>query len=58
MTDFPDNPTVGATFLHPSGRTYEFDGSVWSIVRAGSSTFNALAQRVQQLEEISFLILE
>ena len=58
MADFPDNPTVGATFLHPNGRTYEFDGSVWSVVRAGSSTFAALQQRVQQLEEISFLILE
>ena len=58
MADFPDNPTVGETYLHPSGRTYSYDGSVWSIVRAGSSTFAALQQRVQQLEEISFLILE
>tara|TARA_S200002703_G_scaffold151829_1_gene151631 strand:+ start:193 stop:369 length:177 start_codon:yes stop_codon:yes gene_type:complete len=58
MADFPNNPTDGETFTHPNGRTYTFDGSVWSIVRAGSSTFSALAQRVQQLEEISFLILE
>ena len=58
MADFPNNPTDGDTFTHPNGRTYTFDGTVWSIVRAGSSTFSALTQRVQQLEEISFLILE
>ena len=61
MTDFPDNPVVGELFNHPNGRVYEFDGTVWSIVRASGSTLQALVNRITALEaELSktFLVID
>ena len=57
MFDFPNNPLDGDVVNHPNGKQYEWidESSVWRVVR---NDFTALSNRVTELENSFFLLLE
>jgi len=57
MFDFPNSPSDGERVVHPNGKTYEYVSlrNSWVIAQDDLAT---LTTRVNQLESLSFLILE
>ena len=57
MFDFPNNPLDGDVVNHPNGKQYEWidESSVWRVVQ---NNFTALSDRVTELENSFFLLLE
>ena len=58
MADFPNNPADGDTYNHPNGQVYAFNGTAWSVVRAGEASLAPLIARIAQLEQQSFFLID